>query len=162
MVLNNVGDAALQTGDFTAARARFEESAELARRAERDEVVTMAEVNLAAARLELGDVAGCRAVLVGALRRADALGYPDARFAGLAALPALVWAEGNAEAAARLSGAVEAVFEAASQSFDTFEHRRHATLLAALRERLPTPRLEALRAEGRAVTAREMLAATLE
>ena len=160
-VLNNLGDAALQAGEFVAARARFEESAELARRLGRDDVVTMAETNLAASLLEIGDIGRGRDVLIGALRRADALSYPDALYAGLATLPALALAEDDTETAARLSGAVEAAFETANQRFDTFEGRRHAELLAVLQARLPQSRFDALRAEGRAMTVSDILTATL-
>jgi non-specific serine/threonine protein kinase len=160
-VLNNLGDVALQTGDFLAARRRFEESADVARQLGRDDVVTMAQANLAASLLELGEVGRCRDVLLSALRRAQALGYPDALYGALATLPALALAEGDMEAAARLSGAVEAAFEAASQRFDAFEGRRHAELLAALRQSLPPARFEALRAEGGATTVAQILAAAL-
>lgn len=160
-VLNNLGDAALQAGDFVAARTHFEESAELARRLGRDDIVTMAETNLAASLLEIGNIGRGRDVLVGALRRADALSYPDALYAGLATLPALALAEDATETAARLSGAVEAAFETANQRFDTFEGRRHAELLAVLQARLPQSRFDALRAEGRAMTVSDILTATL-
>jgi hypothetical protein len=160
-VLNNLGDNALQAGDFVSARTRFDKSADVGRRLGLDDVATMAETNLAASLLEIGDTGRCRDVLLGALRRADALSYPDALYAGLATLPALALAEDDTETAARVSGAVEAVFETASQRFDTFEGRRHAELLAVLEARLPRSRFEALRIEGRAMTLRDLLTATL-
>jgi hypothetical protein len=90
-----LGAATTRGRRLRVARTRFDESADVGRRLGLDDVATMVGTNLAASLLEIGDTGRCRDVLLGALRRADALSYPDALYAGLATLPALALAEGE-------------------------------------------------------------------
>jgi predicted ATPase len=161
VALNNLGDTALKAGDLQTAGARFAESLALGERLGLLDRVATARGNVASVLLAAGDPAEAHAELRRCLKAARALGYPDPLLYGTATLAAITLAQGDAEEAARLTGTVEAAFEAANTELQSYERHRHEALLVTLRERLGPQRLEQLRVSGRAVALDDVLDAVV-
>jgi predicted ATPase/class 3 adenylate cyclase len=161
VALNNLGDTALKAGDLETAGARFAESLAHGERLGLVDRVATARGNVASVLLAAGDPASARAELRRCLKDARALGYPDPVLYGTATLAAITLGEGDAEEAARLTGTVEAAFEAANTELQSYERHRHEALVATLRDRLGAERLEQLRADGRTVALDDALDAVL-
>jgi tetratricopeptide (TPR) repeat protein len=157
----NLGYVALLQGDNERAAALFEDALVLFRERRHTSGVCVSLGNLAEAELGLGRQEEARFHLAECLE----LGR-DAQFLVVIAqcletAAALLLEAGDAETAARLTGAEDALLKEINVSLHPAERRRSASLRADLRARLGTS-AEELRDEGRQLTADDASALALE
>jgi non-specific serine/threonine protein kinase len=159
--LNNLGEAAREEGDYRAARAYYEQVLEVQGRHLRTIYNAVSLLNLGGVSLQEGDVAGARAFLREALAISSELG--DAFYSAMAidGLAAVALEAGERERAARLAGAVEAVFEAVGAKLQLLEQSLRDRYVAKLGEELEPDVLEREWARGRTMTLSEAVDAAL-
>ena len=157
----NLGFTALLQGDYGRAAALSEEALALFRQRGHPGGVCVALGNLAEAELGLGRQEEARLHLAEALELAREAQFAELIAACLATAAALLLETGNAETAARLTGAENALLEQISFSLHPAERRRRARLHKDLRALLQTS-AEDLQDEGRRLTADDASALALE
>jgi predicted ATPase/class 3 adenylate cyclase len=159
--LANLGFAALLQGDYGRAAALSEEALALFRQRRHTSGVCVALGNLAEAELGLGQQEEARIHLAECLELAREAQFLELIAGCLATATALLLETGNAQTAARLTGAEDALLEQINLSLPPAERRRRARLREDLRALLRTS-AEELHDEGRRLTVDEASTLALE
>jgi predicted ATPase/class 3 adenylate cyclase/Tfp pilus assembly protein PilF len=160
--LNNLGTDALAQQDYEAARAAFEESLALSRQqGSQFEAAWALEGlgNLACAEEQYGTAQAWFADSLAVAREIGDKGRVAGCLAGLAQVAA---AAGDAERAARLFGAAEALRQAIGAPIHPAESALYEGSIEVIRSRLGRQAFEAAWAEGRAMPPEEAMAMALE
>jgi tetratricopeptide (TPR) repeat protein len=159
--IGNLGFTALLQGDYARAAALSEEAVVLFRQRRHTSGVCVALGNLAEGELGLGQREAAQLHLAEALEIAREGQFLELIAACLATAVAVLLETGNAEIAARLSGAEDALLERINFSLHPAERRRRARLREDLRTLLQTS-AEELHDEGRRLTVDEASTLALE
>jgi len=159
--ISNLGFTALLQGDYGRAAAMSEEALVLFRQRRHTSGACVALGNLAEAELGLGHHEEARLHLAECLELAREAQFLELIAACLATAAALLLETGNAETAAGLSGAEDALLERINFSLHPAERRRRARLRADLRALLGTS-AEELRDDGRRLTVDDASTLALE
>lgn len=160
-VLDSLGSVARAQGDVDGQRARYEESLAVSRELGDKLGVSLTLCNLGEVALDQGEHAAARAFFEEGLTLQRELG--DQRgiaffFDGFARLAA---AEGDAQRAAQLYGAAEAVREAIRASLSEAERLQHEHKVAAVRAQLGETTFSGRWNEGRSLKPDEAMALAL-
>jgi predicted ATPase/class 3 adenylate cyclase len=149
--IGNLGYVALLQGDYARAAAASAEALALFRQRRHTSGVVVSLGNLAEAELGLGQLQEARLHLAECLELAREAQFLELIAGCLAIAAALLLETGNAETAARLTGAEDALFEQIKFSLHPAERRLRARLWEDLHALLQTS-AEELRDEGRRLT----------
>ena len=160
--IGNLADISLEQGDYTQARARFEESLGLFRQVgdERKVVETLVGLGIVASRQDRRDEA--EALLHESLEYAEALVDKELAIWCLEELAALAVSGGEAERAARLLGAIETLRDETGHAAHIEERRMDEQTRNALVSELGEERFDAGLAIGRELTFEQAVAYALE
>jgi predicted ATPase len=159
--IGNLGFTALLQGDYGRAAALSEEALVLFRQRRLTSGVCVALGNLAEAELGLGQQEEARLHLAECLELAREAQFLELIAGCLATAAALLLETGDAETAARLAGAEDALLEQINFSLHPAERRRRARLREDLRALLQTS-AEELHDEGRRLTVDDASTLALE
>ena len=159
--IGNLGYVALLQGDYARAAAASEEALALFRQRRHTSGVVVSLGNLAEAELGLGQLQEARLHLAECFELAREAQFLELIAGCLAIAAALLLETGNAETAARLTGAEDALFEQINFSLHPAERRRRARLWEDLHALLQTS-AEELRDEGRRMTVDDASTLALE
>jgi tetratricopeptide (TPR) repeat protein len=158
--VNNLGDVALNRGEYERALGLFEESLAIGRERQDQETVSRAFVNLGMTTLKLGDVERARAQFRDGLVAARGIGLVEGFIQGFVALAA-VYAREDPARATRLLGQAELLCEETGSNLQNFEGRLRDETEAALRARLGEDAHAAMLTAGRALALEDALALAL-
>ncbi len=161
-----LGDAALGLGEFQKAEARYRESLAMTRDVGMLSFGVNVRLALGRAELRQGRVEPALESFAAALAVSREMMKPEfpamTAFYVLDCLAAALAVQGNAEAAARLFGALDAQFEALlakgytrKRLFDAVGRQEHEHFLALCRDQLDEATFDRLRQEGRALRLEE-------
>ncbi len=152
-----LGWMALKQGDRATARSRVEESLTLYREMEHRE--GMAEVLCMLGKVEAarGDYASARMLYEESLAMAQEIGDKELLASGLEGLASAVTAQGELAWAARLWGTAEALREAIDAPLPPVEQAGYEQAVATARDHLGAETFASAWAEGRAMTAEQVL-----
>jgi len=156
----NLGDVALNRGEYERALELFEESLATGRERQNQDIVTRAFLNLGVTTLMLGDVPRARSLLRDALVAVREVGLVDGFNLGSVGLAAAYAGEDPA-LAARLIGRADVLCEETASSLQQFEGRVRNETEAVLRARLGEDAYLAVCADGRALALENALALAL-
>ncbi len=161
LAVSNLGGIALDRGEYARAAALSEQAYQLFETLEDSEGMAFALVNQGFAALSEHDHARALTLLREALRRLAELEFKDIIgycFEGLAAVLAFT---GQADAAARLLGAADALRESLGVELAPAERETHDETTAAVREGLGEERFSAAWRQGRELALDEAIAYAL-
>jgi predicted ATPase/DNA-binding SARP family transcriptional activator len=159
-ITHNLGDLALYEGDFQRARDLFHDALANARaRSDPHETAyALCNIALASLRLDPVEVSEC---LREALTILATLSWPVGVAYGVELVGDAIGTE-DAEGAARLFAAAEAMRSQLELPLDTFEQQLHDESLALVRASIPAEQYSAISDEGRLMTAHEAISYGLE
>jgi predicted ATPase len=161
MALNNLGNNALNRGEYERALELFEESLALGRERQDQDRLARAFENLGFTTLMLGDVQRARSLLRDGLIAAREIGQVEGFIYGFVGLGA-TYAREDPARAARLLGRADALREeTTSRELEPLESRVRNEAEAELRARLGEDPYAAAYQEGRALTIEDALALAL-
>jgi predicted ATPase/class 3 adenylate cyclase len=158
----NLGDLLRDQGDYVQARARVEEAHELFRELGDERFVTASLVNLGFLAAREGKNDEAEALLREGLVYAEALVDAELAIWCLTELSALTLSKGDAERAARLTGAMEALREETGHAPTPDMQRLSEQTRSALLSELGEERLAAALAVGREMTFEQGMAYALQ
>jgi predicted ATPase/DNA-binding SARP family transcriptional activator len=156
-VLLNMGDLALNRGDFASAERIASESLALNRLLGEDVGIALNLGNLAFAALERGQADRAYDFLAEAFDGPSLGGFGEWAAIMLVGLSAVLCVRGDDRRAAQLLGASNHLLEDAGASLDSIEGRIHARTATTLRERLSEDAFSKAVTEGRALTLSEAI-----
>ena len=160
--LNSLGDIARTEGDNAVARPLFEESLMISRGLGTKQFVSAILANLGAVTFGEGDFPAAQAHFTEALKTARDLGNRTIISLSLDGFAALAAERGDAEYAARLSGAAENLRESIGYEIEPADLSFRDSFLAKIRAALPEPDLSASFERGRKLKPEEAVALCLE
>ena len=152
IILNVLGENARSSGDFARAAGRYEESLALSRELGNAFWRAVAGMNLAIARLRLGEPGRSTSLMAEALAAAYAIGNKRNVPPALIGFAALAVLGGKPEAAAALLGAAEKLLAEQGTVLVYADRSEHEATARAVRAALDGPAYEAALAAGRALT----------
>jgi predicted ATPase/class 3 adenylate cyclase len=152
-----LGWVALKQGDVATARARVEESLVLYREMEQREGMAESLSLLGRVEATRGDYAFARAFYEESLAMAQEIGDKELIASGLEGLASVVAAQGEPAWAARLWGTAEALREAIGAPLQPIEQSDYDHAVAAVRDQLGEEAFASAWAEGRTMTAEQVL-----
>ena len=132
----NLGYAKLVAGDIDGAADFLEDAANITREVGAAHAEAHALLNLGLVRLRQEDLDGARASFRWSLESADRAGVPSGVAMGLLGVAAVAAREGDAERAATLLGAADAMLEKIEVSLEPYETRVRQEVLAVVEESL--------------------------
>ncbi len=153
-----LGWVALKQGDLATARAHIEESLGLYREMEHREGVAEALSLLGRVEATQRNLAVARALSEESLAIAKEIGDRELLASGLEGLASVVAAQGEPAWAARLWGSAEALREAIGAPLQPIERADYDHAVAVVRDNLDPEAFVSAWAEGRAMTAEQVLA----
>ena len=160
VVLNNLGDTELNTGNFERAIELFEESLALGeKRGDLDRRARQL-TNLGSASLALGDTSAARGRFAEALDAARVIGLREIYVYALLGL-ASAWVTDDAQGAARLQGISDTIAEQLGTSAQVFEARVREETLETLRAASAEEAYLAALAHGRPLSPNDAVAYAL-
>jgi len=159
--LTGLGEVSRLMGDLRAARAFYEQAIEARGKHVRSVTNSIPLANLGGVSLEEGDYAAAAGYYRESLAITAELEDSSSTAIALDGLAAVALAAGEAEKAALLAGAAEALCEAAGDPLEAWEQSLRDRYVAKLRSALDPATLEREWARGRAMTLQEAAAAAL-
>ena len=153
-----LGWVALKQGDVATARTRVEESLVLYREMEHREGTAEALSLLGRVEATRGDHAFARSLYEESLAIAKDIGDKELIASGLEGMASVVAGQGEPAWAARLWGTAEALREAIGAPLQPIERADYEHAVAAVRDHLGEEAFISAWAEGRAMTAEQVLA----
>ena len=157
--LEGLGKVAFDQGDYARARAFYEEGLQVADElGQKSEFAISLAINLAELAAEEGKFEEARRLCIGSLRNSQEVGDKESITATLSVLATLGFAEGKAERAAQLLGAVEHMRETLGIAFSPRQRARHERRVAAIHGSLDQEVFAAAWARGKAMTIDEAVA----
>jgi predicted ATPase/serine/threonine protein kinase len=157
--LEGLGKAAFDQGDYARARAFYEEGLQVADElGQKSEFAISLAINLAELAAEEGKFEEARRLCIGSLRNSQEVSDKESITATLSVFGWLDFAEGKAERAAQLLGAVEHMRETLGIAFSPRQRARHERRVGAIRGSLDQEMFAAARARGKAMTIDEAVA----
>jgi predicted ATPase/serine/threonine protein kinase len=157
--LEGLGKVAFDQGDYARARAFYEEGLQVADElGQKSEFAISLAINLAELAAEEGKFEEARRLCIGSLRNSQEVSDKESITATLSVFAWLGFAEGKAERAAQLLGAVEHMRETLGIAFSPRQRARHERRVAAIRGSLDQEVFAAARARGKAMTIDEAVA----
>ena len=153
-----LGWVALKQGDSATARSRVEESLTLYREMEHREGMAEALCMLGKIETARGDYPFARTLYEESLAIAQELNDRELILIGLEGLASVVAAQGELSWATRLWGTAEALREAIGAPLPPIERADYERAVATARDQLGAESFDAAWAEGRAMTAEQVLA----
>ncbi|MEO6458312.1 MAG: tetratricopeptide repeat protein [Chloroflexia bacterium] len=160
--LNNLGNVQFAQGDYAQAWPLFEESAALERELGNKQGLARSLGNMGKSALRLGDYSHARRLLEESLNLRVELGDRIGISKCLAGLAEVNRAEGNAELAARLLGASDALLTTTSSNLDPSDRSEHERYVTTTREQLDKEAFTSAWDRGRALTLEQAVATALE
>jgi non-specific serine/threonine protein kinase len=151
--LEGLGKVAFDQGDYARARAFYEEGLQVADElGQKSEFAISLAINLAELASEERKFEEARRLCIGSLRNSQEVSDKESITATLSVFAWLSFAEGKAERAAQLLGAVEHMRETLGIAFSPRQRARHERHVAAIRDSLDQEVFAAARARGKAMT----------
>jgi non-specific serine/threonine protein kinase len=151
--LEGLGKVAFDQGDYARARAFYEEGLQVADElGQKSEFAISLAINLAELAAEEGKFEEARRLCIGSLRNSQEVSDKESITATLSVFAWLGFAEGKAERAAQLLGAVEHMRETLGIAFSPRQRARHERRVAAIRGSLDQEVFASARARGKAMT----------
>jgi predicted ATPase len=144
----NAGYTAMMRGDLARARAMLEEAESVSRGLDNPEAISNALQNLGLLHYLEGDMDGAQRTTVAGLRGAVELREHLGIACGLVVIAAVYADRGEAAAAARLLGLIDAELEVRESVLDPVEDRVRDNALAAVRDSLSAEAIEKAAADG--------------
>jgi predicted ATPase/Tfp pilus assembly protein PilF len=168
--LEGLGKVAFDQGDYARARAFYEEGLQIADElGQKSEFAISLAINLAELASEERKFEEARRLCISSLRNSQEVSDKESITATLSVFAWLSFAEGKAERAAQLLGAVEHMRETFGIAFSPRQRARHERHVAAIRDSLDQEVFAAARARGKAMTidqavayARQVIAAEIK
>jgi tetratricopeptide (TPR) repeat protein len=160
VAVNNLGNVALNRGEYERALEFFEESLAIGRERHDQDICARALVNLGFTTLMLGDVQRARSLLRDGLIAAREIRHVAEFIYGFVGLAAASARE-NPTRAARLIGRAEALCEETASDLEALESRVRDETEAELRAGLGEEAYAAAYTEGRALALEDPLALAL-
>ena len=159
---DNLGDLLVEQGDYAQARPHLEEAHELFRELGDERMVGVVVVNLGTLAAREGRSDEAEALLHQALEYAEAQVDKELAIWCLSELPALTLSNGDAERAARLTGAMETLREETGHAPSPDQQRLSEQTRSALVSELGEERLAVALAVGREMTFEQAMAYALQ
>jgi non-specific serine/threonine protein kinase len=139
-------------GDYAQAGGYYEEALVLARGAGNTYNICMLVANLGSVALAEGDYTRATPLFVESLTLGQELEYEAGCIGCLAGFAGIAIAQGQPDRAAKLSGAMEHLFETIDAGLDVADSRAYERYVAAARAQMSEEAWEAARSEGRAMS----------
>jgi predicted ATPase/predicted Ser/Thr protein kinase len=157
--LEGLGKVAFDQGDYARARAFYEEGLQIADElGQKSDFAISLAINLAELAAEEEKFEEGRRLCIGSLRNSQEVGDKESVTATLSVFAWLCFAEGKAERAAQLLGAVERMRETRGIAFSPRQRARHESRVTAIRGSLDQEVFAAAWARGKTMTIDEAVA----
>jgi len=154
---NALGELARHREDYTAAQRLYEETLTIARNHGYQQLNMLAAINLAAVACQLEDYQASHAYTLESMKISEemgstvSIGYALERFAALAVIG------GEMERAARLSGAMEAIYEAVGYKIEEVDRLFLERYLGEARSAMGLTAFENARSHGKSMSVKEAI-----
>ncbi len=150
-----------QAGDYTRARALYEESLALSRKLGDERGVAMELLNLAAVEKHLGNLSRAEDLLRASIPQMRTMGDEGLTVAGLVVMAGVLAEGAEPGRGARLLGAVDALVESSGQVLDPDDRAEHDQAVASARAALGDVAFDAARDEGKTMSLESAVAHAL-